>query len=39
MDSERQGFLRDLKVPPSLLRRGLNLWPPFPGARAAQATA
>ncbi len=37
MSSERQGFLRDLKVPPSLVRRGLELWPPFLGAGAAQA--
>lgn len=30
--SSRQGFLRNLNVSPGLLRRGMNLWPPFRGA-------
>jgi Holliday junction DNA helicase RuvA len=30
--SSRQGFLRHVKMPPGLFRRGLNLWPPFFGA-------
>jgi acyl-coenzyme A thioesterase PaaI-like protein len=25
----RQGYLRDLKLGPALLRRGFNVWPPF----------
>ena len=32
MSSARQGFLRHVKLPPGLFRRGLNLWPPFVGA-------
>jgi acyl-coenzyme A thioesterase PaaI-like protein len=32
MSSTRQGFLRHVKMPPGLFRRGLNLWPPFFGA-------
>jgi acyl-coenzyme A thioesterase PaaI-like protein len=32
MSSSRQGFLRHVKLPPGLFRRGLNLWPPFFGA-------
>lgn len=30
--SSRQGFLRNLNLSPGLLRRGMNLWPPFRGA-------
>lgn len=30
--SSRQGFLRNLNLSPALLRRGMNLWPPFRGA-------
>ncbi|GIK87550.1 MAG: DUF4442 domain-containing protein [Betaproteobacteria bacterium] len=26
---ERQGYLRNVKVTPGLLRRGFNVWPPF----------
>ena len=32
MSSRRQGFLRHVEVPPGVLRRGMNLWPPFRGA-------
>lgn len=32
MSSRRQGFLRDLEIPAGVLRRGMNLWPPFRGA-------
>jgi acyl-coenzyme A thioesterase PaaI-like protein len=32
MSSRRQGFLRHVEVPAGVLRRGLNLWPPFLGA-------
>ena len=30
--SRRQGFLRDIMLGPQLLRRAMNLWPPFVGA-------
>jgi acyl-coenzyme A thioesterase PaaI-like protein len=30
--SSRQGFLRDLALGPEILRRAMNLWPPFVGA-------
>jgi acyl-coenzyme A thioesterase PaaI-like protein len=30
--SRRQGYLRDIMLGPQLLRRGMNLWPPFLGA-------
>jgi acyl-coenzyme A thioesterase PaaI-like protein len=32
MSSTRQGLLRDIKLPPGVFRRGINLWPPFLGA-------
>jgi acyl-coenzyme A thioesterase PaaI-like protein len=32
MSSSRQGYLRNLRITPGLLRRGMNLWPPFVGA-------
>ena len=32
MSSTHQGFLRHVKMPPGLFRRGLNLSPPFFGA-------
>jgi acyl-coenzyme A thioesterase PaaI-like protein len=32
MSSTRQGLLRDVKLPPGVFRRGINLWPPFLGA-------
>jgi acyl-coenzyme A thioesterase PaaI-like protein len=32
VSSRRQGFLRHVRLPPGLFRRGLNLWPPFLGA-------
>jgi len=32
MSSLRQGFLRRVELPAELLRRGMNLWPPFLGA-------
>lgn len=32
MSSTRQGLLRELRVPPGVFRRGINLWPPFLGA-------
>ena len=32
MSSRRQGFLRHLEIPAGVLRRGINLWPPFRGA-------
>lgn len=32
MSSSRQGYLRNLRIAPGLLRRGMNLWPPFIGA-------
>ena len=30
--SRRQGFLRNIELGPGLLRRAMNLWPPFLGA-------
>jgi acyl-coenzyme A thioesterase PaaI-like protein len=32
MSSARQGILPKLRMPPEILRRGINLWPPFLGA-------
>jgi acyl-coenzyme A thioesterase PaaI-like protein len=32
MSSRQQGYLRDIMLGPRLLRRGMNLWPPFLGA-------
>jgi acyl-coenzyme A thioesterase PaaI-like protein len=32
MSSARQGMLPKLRMPPEILRRGINLWPPFLGA-------
>lgn len=32
MSSSRQGFLRHVRLPASVFRHGLNLWPPFRGA-------
>jgi hypothetical protein len=32
MARSRQGFLKHVRLPPGLFRRGLNLWPPFFGA-------
>ncbi len=32
MSSTRQGLLRNVKLPPGVFRRGINLWPPFLGA-------
>jgi len=32
MSSTRQGVLREIRLPPGALRRGINLWPPFLGA-------
>jgi acyl-coenzyme A thioesterase PaaI-like protein len=32
VSSARQGFLRNLELGPGLLRRAMNLWPPFLGA-------
>lgn len=32
VSSLRQGFLRNLEIGPGLLRRAMNLWPPFLGA-------
>ncbi len=33
MSSTKQGLLAGIDIPPSLFRRGINLWPPFVGAR------
>ena len=30
--SSRQGFLRNVRITPTLFRHGINLWPPFRGA-------
>ena len=32
MSSRRQGLLRHVEMPAGILRRGMNLWPPFLGA-------
>jgi hypothetical protein len=32
MSSRRQGLLPKLELSPALIRRGMNLWPPFVGA-------
>lgn len=32
MSAKQQGFLRDAGLGPALLRRAMNLWPPFLGA-------
>jgi len=32
MTSRRQGLLPKLSLPPAVIRRGMNLWPPFVGA-------
>lgn len=32
MSSQRQGLLPALRIGPGVLRRGMNLWPPFAGA-------
>lgn len=32
MSKHRQGFLSQLKLSPGVLRRGMNLWPPFRAA-------
>ena len=32
MSSRRQGLLRHVEMPAGVLRRGMNLWPPFLGA-------
>jgi acyl-coenzyme A thioesterase PaaI-like protein len=32
MSSRQQGYLRDVGLGPALLRRAMNLWPPFLGA-------
>jgi hypothetical protein len=43
MSSRPQGFLTRAHLPAGVLRRGMNLWPPFLGAdaiaRAKRATA
>lgn len=33
MSSQQQGLLPKLRIGARLLRRGMNLWPPFVGAR------
>src|SRR5215203_7260288 len=32
MSSQRQGFLRRIKISAGVFRHGINLWPPFVGA-------
>lgn len=40
MSSSRQGFLREIAVPPWVFRTGMNLWPPFrgPGIRVLRVS-